>query len=151
MKTRAAKKASMTRPPRTVVDKDLRDIRAKEVQALLLEGKGPVILHFVGMKKVRLSRAECSNLLALFKKDLHKLRREEPVMSTQEVADLLNVSRPYVVKLIEEKKLEAFSVGNRRRIRQEDALAFRQKMRGEQKQALEDLADETEKLGINFE
>jgi len=37
-------------------------------------------------------------------------------LTTQEVADYLNASRPYVVKLIEEEKLPARKVGTRRRV-----------------------------------
>jgi excisionase family DNA binding protein len=71
-------------------------------------------------------------------------------MTTQGVADLLNVSRPFVVKLIDDGKLNSFKVGNHRRVREVDALEYRKEMRSEQKHALDELAEETQSLGIKF-
>jgi len=83
--------------------------------------------------------------------DSHGAQKERAVLSTQEVADLLNVSRPFVIKLIETRKLKAFKVGSHRRVLKVDALAFRQKMRNEKNEALDALAAETARLGLDFE
>lgn len=48
-------------------------------------------------------------------------------MTTQQVADLLGVSRPFVVKLIDEGKLPGHKVGTHRRVYMRDAHAFKQK------------------------
>lgn len=48
-------------------------------------------------------------------------------MTTQQVADLLGVSRPFVVKLIDQGKLEGHKVGTHRRVYTRDAHAFKQK------------------------
>lgn len=61
-------------------------------------------------------------------------------LTTQEVADYLNVSRPYVVKLIEEEKLPARKVGTRRRVAFEDLLRFDEQQRARQRAALDELA-----------
>jgi excisionase family DNA binding protein len=82
--------------------------------------------------------------------DLKDAQKSGAVLSTQEVADLLNVSRPFVVKLIETQQLKSFNVGSHRRVLEVDALAFRQKMRNEKNVALDTLAKETEKLGLEF-
>ena len=49
-------------------------------------------------------------------------------MTTQQVANLLGVSRPFVVKLIDEGKLEGHKVGTHRRVYTRDAHAYKQKM-----------------------
>ena len=71
-------------------------------------------------------------------------------LTTQEVADLLNVSRPFVAKLIDSGELEGFKVGNQRRVRKADAMAYRIKMRKKQNKALDELAEEAEDLGLDW-
>jgi excisionase family DNA binding protein len=49
---------------------------------------------------------------------------DEHDMTTQEVADLLRLSRTFVVRLIDEGKLAAHFAGSHRRIRAADAFAY---------------------------
>jgi excisionase family DNA binding protein len=69
-------------------------------------------------------------------------------LTTQEAADYLNVSRPYVVKLIEEAKLPARKVGSRRRVAFEDLLRFGEQQRARQRAALDELARIDAELGL---
>jgi excisionase family DNA binding protein len=63
-------------------------------------------------------------------------------MTSQEAADLLNVSRPYVVKLARKGELPHTKVGNRHRFRHEDVLEYAERMRSVQDDALRKLAPE---------
>jgi excisionase family DNA binding protein len=59
-------------------------------------------------------------------------------LTTQQAADLLGVSRPTVVRLIEEGDLPAERVGNRRKVLLSDLLAYREARRKRQYEAIFD-------------
>jgi excisionase family DNA binding protein len=69
-------------------------------------------------------------------------------LTTQEAADLLGVSRPFVVKLVDRGELPARRVGTHRRLRRDDVLAHRGRMRTTQAAALADLSDQAQELGL---
>lgn len=70
--------------------------------------------------------------------------------STVEAANFLNVSRPFVIKEIEEGRLAHRKVGTHRRIAFEDLLAYARQMRGQQERALERMADNARELGLDY-
>lgn len=69
-------------------------------------------------------------------------------LTTQEAADLLGVSRPFVVKLVDEGELPARRVGTHRRLHRGDVLAYRERMRAATADALQELTDEAQALGL---
>lgn len=60
-------------------------------------------------------------------------------MTTQEAADILNVSRPHLIKLLGEEKLPFEMVGRHRRIQARDVFLFQQKRDKERSEALTEL------------
>jgi excisionase family DNA binding protein len=63
-------------------------------------------------------------------------------MTTQSAADLLGVSRQYVVQLLEEGKIPFHKVGTHRRVSMKDVLEFRRKRDASRKRMLGEIARE---------
>lgn len=72
----------------------------------------------------------------------------EAEFTTKQAADFLNVSRPFVCKLIDEGKLPARMVNRHRRVKFSDLVAFEQASRKERRSALAELAREARDLGL---
>jgi excisionase family DNA binding protein len=70
-------------------------------------------------------------------------------LSTQDAASFLNVSRPFVVKQIEQGRLRCRKVGRHRRILFEDLMAYQQALHEETENALQALADQAQTLGLD--
>jgi excisionase family DNA binding protein len=70
--------------------------------------------------------------------------------TTVEAAHFLNVSRPFVIKEIEEGRLPHRMVGTHRRIAFEDLLAYARKMREKQAAALERMAENARELCLDY-
>lgn len=70
-------------------------------------------------------------------------------LTTQQAADMLNVSRPFVVRLIEDGRLPHRKVGTHRRVRVDDLMAYRRRAEEDRDAALLELADETRRLGLD--
>lgn len=142
-KTRKAATKKTSSEPRK---KAMKVLKAKELREKLLE-RPKTAFVVLDNQRFSLSPRDIRTLIEALKES----SKDQKDLSTQEVADLLNVSRPYVVKLIESQQLRSFNVGSHRRVRESDAIEFRRKMRGEQNRALDELAEETEKLNLEFE
>jgi len=69
-------------------------------------------------------------------------------MTTQEAAGFLNVSRPYVIKLIDDGALKCRKVGRHRRIEFQDLLQFQQQLQQRSEDALQRLTDLSQELGL---
>jgi excisionase family DNA binding protein len=68
-------------------------------------------------------------------------------LTTQQAADILNVSRQYLVRLLDERRIPFSKTGAHRRVRVVDVLKFKEKRDQERRRALDELTQMSEELG----
>lgn len=97
-------------------------------------------------------------ILKVLAQTLGLMARRQPVtivpdkqeLSTVEVANFLNVSRPFVIKEIESGKLPHRMVGTHRRVLFSDLLEYTKIMRANQQSALDRMAADARELGLSY-
>ena len=72
------------------------------------------------------------------------------MLTTQQAADILNVSRPFLVGLLESGKMPFQRLGSHRRIRITDLLTFKQETEAAGDKALRELAEEAQEVGLGY-
>ncbi len=139
------------RDPVLVPDRDTG--MAKELDEMLSRAQGRAVLRDPsGNKEFRLPHS----VYRALEQVLHEMARGNAVqvlpvkaeLSTQQAADLLNVSRPHLVKLLERGELLYHYVGTHRRVVLEDLLVYKEKRDRERLEALDEITRASDDLGL---
>lgn len=116
---------------------------------MLTKSKKPVLL-IIEDEKVEVPTTAKSLLLKILRGELQSSQEKEKILTSQQLADMLNVSRPYAIKLIESEQIPSYKVGTHRRVTEADAILFKAKMKSEKLKALNELSNEHEELEIEY-
>lgn len=71
-------------------------------------------------------------------------------LTTQQAADILNVSRPFLNKILDLGDISHRKVGRNRRVKFSDVLAYKKQQERRSKDALQELADEAQELNMGY-
>ncbi|MDE0674133.1 MAG: excisionase family DNA-binding protein [bacterium] len=71
-------------------------------------------------------------------------------LTSQQAADLLNVSRPYLIKMLENKEIPYRRVGNRRRIRLSDLINYKRNSEESRRRVFRDLTRDAQDMGLGY-
>lgn len=132
---------------------------AKETSRLLasrLRKGAPMQLRILDDEEVQATVKLPAPAVGLLVRILEEMARGNAVtiipvhaeLTTQEAADMLNISRPTLIELLEEGKLEYRRVGTHRRVRFEALMKYKRQADEARRAALAELAAYDQELGI---
>jgi excisionase family DNA binding protein len=149
--------ATNRRPPQIPTDEESAQAReaARQVARLLPDGERPLRLVAEGDGRESISilppvavRLLLDALTQLGQGRAVRIAPGKAELTTDEVADYLNVSRPYVAGLIESEKLPARVVGTHRYVSFSDLTKFDEEDRKARRAALDELARTDQELKL---
>jgi excisionase family DNA binding protein len=145
---------SLARGPIPAAEND--QINIKHIEQLLeaLQESGSARPKLVGPEGQEIELPE--SIFQALRVVAHDLARNRSVnivavnqdLTTQEAADLLNVSRPFLIKLLEEGEMPYFMVGAHRRVHLTDLLEYKQRRNIAERAALAELTRLGQEMGL---
>ena len=142
----------------TFVPTDEETERAKKFSRILAR-------EFASAESVKIQREDSDESIEIPRQVFNVLMRLLSVMSegkafslipmdkeltTQQAADILNVSRPYLNKILDLGEIAHRKVGRNRRIKFSDLMEYKKSQEQKSKAALQELADQAQELDMGY-
>ncbi|MFU8832435.1 MAG: helix-turn-helix domain-containing protein [Wenzhouxiangella sp.] len=138
-----AETASLARESASALSRLLRDHPEIDRAQIRLDGED-LILPRAALDLLRKLLAEMAQGNAVTIVPVHA------ELTTQEAADLLNVSRPYLIKLLTNEQIPFTMIGSHRRIRLQDLLSYKHRQDERSRDALTKLAEQAQDLNMGY-
>ncbi|MEE3849219.1 helix-turn-helix domain-containing protein [Gordonia sp. LSe1-13] len=124
------------------------DLRTLQSLARVLASDGPVILSLAGSEEVRIPdsvRILLQQVVdALGEQKAVTLSEQNTLLTTQEAAELLGVSRPTVVRLLKTNAIPYTQPNRHRRIRLQDLLEYQRQASARRREVLDEMTKEAQ-------
>jgi excisionase family DNA binding protein len=125
------------------------------LELAIAKSETPTVIISLENHKVELPREAANLLVDILSKmangDSVALTSIEEEMTTQEAADLLQVSRPHLVKLVETGKIPFKKVGSHRRVLMKDVKSYNIELQKIRNESLDFLAKQAQELGLGYD
>jgi excisionase family DNA binding protein len=126
----------------------------REIESLLMSNQGQPH-RLVGSNGASVELPD--SVLALLQQIVRELRQGHVVslvsldreLTTQQAADLLNVSRPYLIKLLEEGRISYIKTGTHRRISLPALMEYKAQRDEERRRGLALLTQMSQEMGLS--
>ncbi len=123
-----------------------------------VRSKGPLKLHVTDEEQAELIELP-AGAVALLMDILEAMAAGQGVtiipenaeLTTVQAADVLNVSRPFLIKLLDGQKIPHRKVGKHRRIRMEDVMAYKASIDAEREGVLDQLVTEAQEQDMGYD
>jgi len=120
-----------------------------------LEGGSVIQLHPEGSERMVSIPAPVVDLLAriltlMANGDAVAVVPVRAEITTQQAADLINVSRPHLIKLLDRGEIPFRMVGTHRRVSLADVLEYRRRDQARRKAILDELTREAQEMGLDY-
>lgn len=151
---------SITRDPEHIVSPDPSEqdklVELREQLARMAAQQGRAVARLVGPDGIEAEvPASAFAALQAAVRDMAQgltitLIPHDKELTTREAADILNVSRPFLVKLLDRGDIPSHRVGTHRRVRVEDVLAYREVRAARRREKLRELTELSEQLAGGY-
>lgn len=150
-------RADTAKIPSTVVVEEAREALRALVRVIPKEGATQVRVHPAGDPN-EVTITVPREALELFVEVLGQMASGNAVtvvpvhaeLTTHQAADILNVSRPFLIGLLDAGKIPFRMVGTHRRIRFTDLMAYKQQDDARRDEALAELTRQAQDLGLGY-